>query len=137
MTSAMTDLPELPPVQDWLDKAQCRGMGNAIFYPERGRNAIEAKATCIGCPVKLECAQDAVDIHLLYGTFGGMTAMDRRKWYGKELPLEAVQLPIKEAITLLRNAGEPAPKKTLALRLYESQEWVEEMLATNPDLMIA
>ncbi len=65
-------------VPGWIDRAACRGMPTAVFFPEgRGASDAEALAVCQGCPVREACADYAVTQGLTVGIWGGMTAEDR------------------------------------------------------------
>ena len=65
---------------DWAEQAACRGANPEIFFPSPG-DAVEdariAKAICARCPVIEACAEAGRDE--LYGTWGGMTHLDRRR----------------------------------------------------------
>ena len=39
----------------WMDRAACRGMAPATFFPSRGEPTDEARETCAGCPVREPC----------------------------------------------------------------------------------
>jgi len=65
---------------DWRDSALCAQTDPAIFFPEHGENAIEAKQICSGCEVRAECLMDA--LRRLYnqdrfGVRGGLSATQR------------------------------------------------------------
>ena len=69
-----TDLYERRP--SWQAAAACRGMDPAIFFPERGANANQAKATCARCPVSAQChAAGLMDNH---GIWGGQSQRERQ-----------------------------------------------------------
>lgn len=70
----------------WYDRAACRGMPLAMFFPPgridtRGREGTrsgandEARATCKGCPVRLPCAEAGRDNQ--YGMWGGLSPSQR------------------------------------------------------------
>ena len=64
-------------MSDWRDRAACRGMDTAIFYPENG-DYTEAKKICATCPVQLECLTDARSgPHGRHGMWGGFTEDQR------------------------------------------------------------
>jgi WhiB family redox-sensing transcriptional regulator len=65
---------------DWRDAAACLGEDPETFFPigNRSRDALldatAAKTVCAGCPVAVECLQDAGE----YGVWGGLTEDERR-----------------------------------------------------------
>lgn len=72
MRSQMT-APGLPDLPD----AACRGMDQAIFYPERGQDAREAKAVCAGCPERAACLEWAISHGEQHGIWGGLSFRQR------------------------------------------------------------
>lgn len=62
---------------DWPLLAKCRGMNDALF-PE-GKDQKRAKAICMGCPVRAQCLAEALDNHIEWGVWGGMTERERRQ----------------------------------------------------------
>jgi WhiB family redox-sensing transcriptional regulator len=70
----------------WQADAACRGVGAALFFPERGTDVRarvpEAKAICAGCPVRQECLEYALCLPFpqsRYGIWGGLTEKERRQ----------------------------------------------------------
>lgn len=77
----------------WQERARCRlnnpeGLDPDLWFPEPGKNGqgIRAKQLCMGCPVRVECLREALDITSgdlepqipdLSGVWGGTTASDR------------------------------------------------------------
>lgn len=71
---------------DWRDRANCAGVSVTVFFhpegerdPERSRREARAKAFCRGCPVRVECLQEALADTNSYGTWGGMSERERRQ----------------------------------------------------------
>lgn len=64
----------------WRDLAACRGLDPAVFHPEIGQRATEAKAVCATCPVTAECLQAAIDECDKFSVRGGLTAKERLKF---------------------------------------------------------
>ena len=71
----------------WMDRAACRGTDLDLWFPTGPSRAADdrAKAVCIGCPVRTDCAEAAFrtgDID--YGIRAGMTSAERqqarRRW---------------------------------------------------------
>jgi WhiB family transcriptional regulator, redox-sensing transcriptional regulator len=48
-------LPLSTAADDWRDSALCAQTDPAIFFPEVGDSAAEAKRICSGCEVRAEC----------------------------------------------------------------------------------
>lgn len=84
----MSDTRRLPgptaEVWEWQVHGSCRGMDSAVFFhPERERGSKRAaredaaKRVCEACPVRLQCAQHAIEAREPYGTWGGMSETER------------------------------------------------------------
>lgn len=66
----------------WRDDAICLGMDPELFVPEgKGRPAVEGVRVCMRCPVRRECAIEAVGNDPLgdHGIWGGTTDHHRSK----------------------------------------------------------
>ena len=61
----------------WRDRAACKGVPTAVFFPEHGHQPTEALAICQECPVVVECAADGIDEE--HGVWAGMTERSRRR----------------------------------------------------------
>jgi WhiB family redox-sensing transcriptional regulator len=60
-----------------VSKARCRASDpDELFVP--GAAQRKAAVICRRCPVILECAADALDNHVEFGVWGGMTERQRR-----------------------------------------------------------
>jgi hypothetical protein len=59
--------------------AICSQTDPEAFYPEKGGSTKEAKRICLGCPVREQCLQYALDHDERYGVWGGMSERDRRR----------------------------------------------------------
>lgn len=68
--------PETP--DDWRLYANCIGLDQEIFYPQRGESTRPAKAICAGCEVRLDCLEDAIARREPYGVWGGKSTEERR-----------------------------------------------------------
>jgi len=63
--------------EDWSRKAICiEARPDELFVQGDAQNW--AKARCAGCPVKPECLAQALDNHIEWGIWGGMTERERR-----------------------------------------------------------
>lgn len=62
----------------WRARAACAGIDPAVFFPERGCPADEARRICQPCPVRTDCLEYALDNHLRDGIWGGTAEKDRR-----------------------------------------------------------
>lgn len=76
----------LVPYWDWQRHALCRGMDVSLFCSpsgERGerRRAREekARAVCMNCPVREDCARTALHRGEQYGMWGGLTEQERQE----------------------------------------------------------
>lgn len=83
--SNVTRLPgPIAEVWDWQRNGACRGRDSAqFFHPDgergasRARRESAAKAVCITCPVRAECAAHALAAKEPYGVWGGFTETER------------------------------------------------------------
>jgi len=77
---------------DWRVSAACRGSADAdlFFAPQTPLNISRALEICHGCPVKADCAREALDGHVEYGIWGGLTEDDRAAIWRQDLD-EAAQ----------------------------------------------
>ena len=84
----MTNVTRLPgpiaDVWDWQRLGLCRGRDSAqFFHPDgergasRGRREAAAKGVCRACPVRAECAAQALSSREPYGVWGGFTEAER------------------------------------------------------------
>ncbi len=82
-TGALTPVPNPPSVSEaqarakWVSKALCRTTHPDELFV-RGAAQRKAAEICRRCPVILECAADALDNHIEFGVWGGMTERERR-----------------------------------------------------------
>lgn len=65
----------------WWERAACRGMDTALFFPERGEQIGKVREVCAGCPVRAECLAVAER----EGIWGGTSARERRRMRRGEL----------------------------------------------------
>jgi len=63
--------------QHWAAEAACAGRSPDELFVQ-GAAQREARAVCMGCPVKLDCLADALDSGMQFGVWGGMTERERR-----------------------------------------------------------
>jgi WhiB family redox-sensing transcriptional regulator len=61
----------------WVSKALCRAADPDELFV-RGAAQRKAAVICRHCPVMLECGADALDNHVEFGVWGGMTERQRR-----------------------------------------------------------
>jgi len=84
----MTNVTRLPgpiaDVWDWQRLGLCRGRDSSqFFHPDgergasRGRREASAKSVCRACPVRAQCAAQALASREPYGVWGGFTEAER------------------------------------------------------------
>jgi WhiB family transcriptional regulator, redox-sensing transcriptional regulator len=62
---------------DWTAHAACRDLDpDELFVQGAAQNRV--KTRCFGCLVRTECLADALDNHVEFGVWGGMTERERR-----------------------------------------------------------
>ena len=75
---------------EWQEVGSCREADPDLFFHpqnERGlariRRDRSAKAVCVGCSVRVECADYAIRAREPYGVWGGLTEEERERVYAK------------------------------------------------------
>ena len=77
-------------VEDWQDRAACRGPSQTIFFPpttserrsEKRMREARAKQICGDCGVQDRCLDYAVSSREQHGVWGGFTEAERRGMLG-------------------------------------------------------
>lgn len=102
-------VPDTEPGREWLLKAACKGLGDAMFPDNNERGIAAAKNICRACPVWRECLRDALDTgEVQWGIRGGLTDRERRA-----LAKERTQ-PSNSGEQLMPKPNKQPPPKTLA-----------------------
>lgn len=65
--------------QSWVDRAACRGMDPAVFFPSTEEETDLALDICRSCPVRAECLEYALASKERFGIWGGATERERRR----------------------------------------------------------
>ncbi|MSS83287.1 WhiB family transcriptional regulator [Actinomycetaceae bacterium WB03_NA08] len=61
----------------WVDQALCASSDpDALFV--QGSEQREVRVRCLECPVRLECLAEALQSHMRFGVWGGLTERERR-----------------------------------------------------------
>lgn len=81
----MSDWASIMDRAEWTQRAACRDLDIALFFPKRNDNkdrgdnyAPEARAACAGCPVAAECLMYALNNNERHGLWGGKSPKQRR-----------------------------------------------------------
>jgi len=74
----------------WQHKAACRGANVELFFPTgaTGPAALqiaEAKQVCMGCSVRDDCLQWAVELGVEHGVWGGLAEEERIALFGRTI----------------------------------------------------
>lgn len=64
--------------QEWQDQAACRQTPVETFFPPAEQEATDAKSVCLGCSVRAECLEFAIQAGERFGIWGGLTPQERR-----------------------------------------------------------
>jgi hypothetical protein len=64
---------------DWMTDANCATTSPDAFFPELGSPALDARKVCAECPVKAQCAEYALNLHVRDGIWGGVSARTLRR----------------------------------------------------------
>jgi len=65
--------------ESWQERALCAQTDPEAFFPEKGGSTREAKKVCVGCEVRAECLEFALDHDERFGIWGGLSERERRK----------------------------------------------------------
>jgi WhiB family redox-sensing transcriptional regulator len=63
----------------WQEQALCAQTDPEAFFPEKGGSTREAKRICVGCGVKGECLEYALEQDERFGIWGGLSERERRR----------------------------------------------------------
>lgn len=64
---------------EWYAEAVCAQTSPEEFFPEKGGTTKHAKQVCLGCTVREQCLQDALDRDERFGVWGGLSERERRQ----------------------------------------------------------
>lgn len=70
---------EPEPSDQWQDRALCAQTDPEAFFPEKGGSTREAKKICLGCEVRHECLEYALEHDERFGIWGGLSERERRR----------------------------------------------------------
>jgi WhiB family redox-sensing transcriptional regulator len=65
--------------EPWRDDAICAQTDPEAFFPDKGGSTRDGKKICLGCPVRTECLQYALDHDERFGIWGGLSERERRR----------------------------------------------------------
>ena len=74
-------------ISTWQYNALCRQHSSNLFFPpatfekkeDREKREAKAKAVCNGCPVKVNCLEEAKEIEEPFGIWGGLNEVERKR----------------------------------------------------------
>lgn len=75
----MADLIAMATATSWMEDGLCTEADPEMFFPEMGCNVGAAKRVCAPCPVRQQCLDYALSLHIQHGVWGGMTLGERRR----------------------------------------------------------
>jgi len=64
---------------DFMDDAACAGESTGDFFPEPNPDMKPVYKICGRCPVTAACCTYAIDGHIYFGTFGGLSERQRKQ----------------------------------------------------------
>lgn len=72
-------------IPEWVnDTLPCVQTDPELFFPEKGSNPRPGKRLCAGCDLRETCLEWALANDEQWGTYGGMTARERRNLKPKQ-----------------------------------------------------
>jgi len=63
----------------WQNQARCNDLDPNLFFPRKSDEQKRVIRICLGCPVRLDCLQYALDMPAEYGIWGGTTQEERQQ----------------------------------------------------------
>lgn len=80
MTLVADDLPGRDEGElGWQERALCAQTDPEAFFPEKGGSTREAKKVCVGCEVRSQCLEYALENDERFGIWGGLSERERRR----------------------------------------------------------
>jgi len=73
------EMEDLSEELSWQEHALCAQTDPEAFFPEKGGSTREAKRICVGCEVRAECLEYALDNDERFGIWGGLSERERRR----------------------------------------------------------
>ena len=64
----------------WQERALCAQTDTEAFFHEKGGSTRDAKKVCVGCEVRGECLEYALEHDERFGIWGGLSERERRKF---------------------------------------------------------
>lgn len=95
------------PDEEWVLRGSCRsgGVDDTIWFPDRKNGVRIGKRVCngpapdrhpeLGCPVRQQCLQHALDNDLRWGTWGGLDMWERAELLKRRSPFRSFGMPAK------------------------------------------
>jgi WhiB family transcriptional regulator, redox-sensing transcriptional regulator len=65
--------------EPWMAEGICAQADPDAWFPEKGGSTVSAKRICMGCPVRDECLQYALDHNERHGVWGATSERERQK----------------------------------------------------------
>jgi len=62
-----------------MKSARCRDYPVDIFFPQDGVGVLRAQKICAQCPVRSDCLEYVLDMHIEHGVWGGKSERERRR----------------------------------------------------------
>ncbi len=75
----LADIFGLPEEASWQERSLCAQTDPEAFFPEKGGSTREAKRICVGCEVRSECLEYALENDERFGIWGGLSERERRR----------------------------------------------------------
>lgn len=76
---ASDELMQLIPLGGWQQDAACRHTDPEMFFSSNDEDRDAAMALCAGCPVRMQCLEQALASREGYGIWGGTDEQERRR----------------------------------------------------------
>lgn len=115
---------------DWRHEAACLDHDAELFFPigitgPAIRQTEEAVTVCMGCPVRSQCLQYAVDNHVVDGVWGGMGEHER----------QAYKRRLTRARAAAERAGQAPPRDLPSTTLVPAVETLRVITACREQRM--
>lgn len=115
----------------WQDQASCRGVDTNDFFQEEvgaKANYSAQRIMCATCPVRIDCLDFAINNHIKYGLWGGISPRNRRD---VGMGRASKDLTVTQVVKDLRKLKVENPIAQASVIFKTSEKTIRERLRQN------
>jgi WhiB family redox-sensing transcriptional regulator len=123
----------------WEQRANCRGKGTNLFYPETGGSTVQkAKRICRDCPVREPCLEYALQQEDLHGIWGGLSPDEREELLKLRAPITTPTCDLEHLLVEpnLTNPAGPTGQYRRCLACTRARAWCRDQQVSLSSLKI-